>query len=347
MLAVVASAVVLVRRSALDGHPSHGAVAQLNRPRCVVSRILVPGCGRWWGAAPLAYTGTAIGRGVATEERLAGRPLDIVHVYHRNDDLFPTAAERVVAGQPGGTGQRRLLFVNWKPDTTASWRQVADGRADARIDRLARYVRTTFTARFFLTIWHEPENDVRPAAGSGFTAADYAAMYAHVVGRLRADGVTNAVTVMDYIGFDRWALQPWFAQLWPGDAYVDWVGLDPYGTGGQTGTSARDLRSLVDRPSGGFPGYYTWTTQVHPGKPVMLAEWGVRVDTDHATGQAAFFATVGRQLAQFPQLKALVYFDIPRPPKGEPRTDLAANPSTTTAYRKLGRLSAVVAPPVP
>ena len=350
-LVVVAAVVVgaLVRRAAVHGHPSSAPTPaqSLARPRCTVSAILVPSCGRWWGAAPLAYTNTSIGQGVRIEERLAGRRLDIVHVYHRNDELFPTAAERAVAGSPGSPGRRRLLFVNWKPDTSATWRQVADGRADSRIDRLARYVRSTFTARFFLTIWHEPENDVRPAAGSGFTAADYAAMYAHVVRRLRADGVTNAVTVMDYIGYDKWAHQPWFADLWPGDAYVDWVGLDPYGSTAQTGTGARDLRSLVDQRSGDFPGYYSWATRTHPGKPVMLAEWGVRADRANPSGQAEFFATVGRELAQFPQLKALVYFDIPRPPHGQPRTDLAATARTTAAYRALGRLSVVVAPAVP
>ena len=52
---------------------------------------------------------------------------------------------------------------------------------------------------------------------------------------LRADGVTNAVMVMNYMGFDRWMRQSWFQSMWPGDDVVDWIGLDPYGTGAATG----------------------------------------------------------------------------------------------------------------
>ncbi len=57
--------------------------------------------------------------------------------------------------------------MDWKPSTSLSWRKVAEGYADPRIDRLDEYMHSTFRNRFFLTIWHEPENDVRPAQGSG------------------------------------------------------------------------------------------------------------------------------------------------------------------------------------
>lgn len=308
--------------------PAHGSGSR----HCAVTRDLVPTCGHWWGIAPLAHTAVPLRTAMREEEGVAGRVLDIVHTYHVNGELFPTPAERALALQPG---HHRLLLINWKPATNLTWRQVASGAADARIDRLAGYIERTFRHRFFLTIWHEPENDVNANPASGETAKDYRAMYEHVVQRLRADGVHWAITVMTYMGFDNWARKSWFRYLWPGRRYVDWLAIDPYGTGARHGWAAQNFRSLVNRPDGDFPGFYTWARRAHPSEPIMLAEWGVGAASANPTGQAQFFRSVAAQLPDFPQIKALVYFDAPRPPVGQVRTYLQADPSTAAAWRAL------------
>jgi hypothetical protein len=315
-------------------------VSSLARPKCSVTSKLVPSCGRWFGVAPLAHTGTQTTSALSTEEAFANRAMDIVHTYHTNGQLFPTAEERKLGEQKG---RNRLLLINWKPATDLSWRQVAQGAADSRIDKEAAYLKSTFRHHFFLAIWHEPENDVNTNPSSGKTATDYSAMYRHVVSRLRSDGVTWATTVMNYMGYDKWAEQSWFNQLWPGSAYVDWIGIDPYGHGPTS--QSHDFSSLINRPEKSFPGFYTWATTVHKGKPIMLAEWGVEATASAPSGQAQFFNSMGTQLNKYPAVKALVYFDMPKPPAGEPRTYLAAESSTSLdAYRKLDRRSNVVAP---
>lgn len=266
--------------------------------------------------------------------------MDVVHVYHRDGELFPTPAERASAFQPG---KNRLLMINWKPATDSTWHQVAQGYADPRIDRLANHLNKTFRQRFFLAIWHEPENDVNQAAGSGDSAADYAAMYRHVVSRLRGDGVTYAITVMDYTGYAKWALKNWFASLWPGDSYVDWIGIDPYGSSSKTATT-HDFTGLINHRDGSFPGYYTWATMRHPGKPIMLAEWGIAPAPGDPTGQARFFRSVIERLGSFPRIKAMFYFDSPTPPPGQSRVYLAQDPSALRAYRSLSRNSKIVGP---
>jgi hypothetical protein len=311
---------------------------------CAVTQDLVPTCGHWWGIAPMVHTYVPLLPAMAEEERVAGRALDIVHTYHVNWELFPTPSERALALQPG---HRRLLLINWKPATDLTWAQVAAGAADDRIDRLANYIKRTFRHRFFLTIWHEPENDVNADPASGRTAQDYRAMYQHVVSRLRADGVHWAVTVMDYMGYDYWAREPWFRYLWPGRRYVDWLAYDPYGTGAQDGWAAHDFSTLVNRPEGAFPGFYAWARRVHPLEPIMLAEWGVQAAPDNPSGQAQFFRTVETQLPDFPQIKALVYFDMPNPPPGRLRTDLQADPATAAAWRALVNDPSLRGPAVP
>ncbi len=291
----------------------------------------------------MAYQPMALDTKVAQEESIAARPMQIVHTYHINDQLFPTAAERAIAMQPG---RNRMLLINWKPATDMSWAAVAAGRADARIDRLAAYIKSSFTQRFYLAVFHEPENDVNPTAGSGWTAADYAAMYRHTVLRLRAGGATNAITVMNYMGFSKWMRQSWFPQLWPGNDVVDWIGLDPYGSGSVTGYGARDFATLVDRPELGYPGYYTWAKTAHPGKPIMLAEWGVRYDPANPTGQATFFDSMQSQLAAYPNIKALVYWDLPTPPPNSslPQTTVTLNPSAESAYRRIASSTMMLTP---
>jgi hypothetical protein len=314
-------------------------VAEQARPACPVSKILVPSCGRWLGVAPGALTGEDPAAALTAFEAEIGRPVDIYHAYHTDADVFPTAQEIAIARDPN---HPRMLFLNWKPDREVTWSQVADGAADARIDALARRLRTTFPDRFFLTIWHEPENDVVPQAGSGMTALDYAAMFRHVITRLRADGATGVVSVMDYIGAPKWGSKSWFPQLYPGDGVVDWIAYDPYINAAPQAGRPADLSGLANRTGPGWPGFYTWAARQHPGKPLMMAEFGVFERNGQTNRKAALFARILGQLPKFPRLRALVYFDSPQAPKGD--TSIASSPASKTAFAKLAASPALTGP---
>jgi hypothetical protein len=303
---------------------------------CVVTDKLIPSCGAWWGIAPEVFTGLRPGVAVDQAERRMGRTAAIVHLYHRGGELFPTREERALA-------RSRILLINWKPSLTRSWAEIAKGAADRRIDRLADHIRRTFPARFFLTVHHEPENDVRERPRSGWTAEDYAAMYRHVVTRLRERGVTNAVTVMTYMGAPNWASKHWFGRLYPGDDVVDWLGIDPYAD-----RRVHDFADLVDktrRDHPGWPGFYRWMQSRFPGKPIMLAEWGAfewRGDPRH---KESIFTSTARQIRDFPQIKALVYFDSPAAPRGD--TSFDTSPASRRAFVDLARRPYFSATPVP
>lgn len=313
-----------------------------NSAQCTISPILVPSCGRWWGITPLAYQyDRPLIQKVAVEEDIAQRPFDIVHQYNTNGQLFPTAAEQAAALEPG---HNRLLLIDWKPATDMSWAAVAAGKADNRIDAEAAYLKANWRYPFFLSIYHEPEDNVDPTPGSGYTASDFADMFRHTILRLRADGVSNAITVMNYMGFVNWTQKPWFNQLWPGNDVVDWLGFDPYGTGSPTGWGAHDLSTLIDRKLNAFPGYYTWATRNFPGKPIMLCEWGISYDPSYPTGQADFFNTMDDQIGQYPDLHALVYFDIPNPPPDHRQTTVTLNSTAEAAYQRLGKSAPFIVP---
>jgi len=310
--------------------PSYQPPTAPSRPVCTLGEQLVPSCGVLLGVAPGAHTTLPRAEALAAFEADTGRRQDIYHAYHRGHQLFPTAGEAAIAAEG------RLLFLNWKP-LRWSWAGVAAGAADSYLDRLAEHINTTFPDPFFLTIHHEPENDVRPSPGSGFQAADYAAMYRHVVERLRANGVDNLVTVMAYMAYVPWNTRPWFPELYPGDDVVDWIAWDTYAYS-DPGYGHGDFAEMMNRRSGQYPewpGFYTWATEQFPDKPFMLAEWGVWHSWRNPGHMATFYDSVARQTPLFPRMKALVYFDTP----GDQRAR-DSRPTTTpeglAAFRHLG-----------
>jgi beta-mannanase len=265
---------------------------------CTMSELLVPSCGAWLGAS----TPSADGRydytaGLAEYESVAANVPDILHFYKRDGGSFPTPQEVAMSERSGK--QDSLLYYNWKPSTELTWAQVAAGAADDNIRVVADGLRR-YPGRLFLTIFHEPEND-QGGVGSGRTAADYVAMYRHVVTMLRDQGVTNVVFVMNFIGFSTWATVA--DDFYPGDDVVDWVAYDPYAFAGQPTFS-----SLLNQPSGQQPGFYDWAVVHAPGKPIMLAEWGFDLASQPGAPEALDSAA-GALASQFPMVKALVYWN--------------------------------------
>ena len=265
---------------------------------CFVSDILVPSCGALIGASTPSSDGTFdYSVGLAEYEAIAQRTPDILHFYKRGAKGFPTAAEASMAQRPGQVPS--TLFYNWKPSTTQTWSAVAAGGADVAIDQVADGL-LAYPYKVFLSIFHEPENDEK-GPGSGMTATDYVAMYRHVVERLRARGVANAVFVMDYIGYVRWASR--VDAFYPGDDVVDWIGYNPYSFGGET-----SIDRLVNQPGNWWPGFYSWATAKAPGKPIMLGEWGFETAAQ-PNAAAVLDAAVPILRTQFPAIKAFVYWN--------------------------------------
>ncbi|GAA2367776.1 glycoside hydrolase family 26 protein [Dactylosporangium salmoneum] len=289
---------------------------------------LVPTCGLLWGVAPGAFTTLTPGQALRNFEGTTGRPADILHSYHRGDEVFPTAEEISAVRQP----RKRILFANWKVAWNTTWADVAEGNQDTRIDREAARLKA-FPGTMFLALHHEPENDVR--AGGGMTARDYAAMFRHTVQRLRADGVRNVVFVLVYMAYEPWCVKDWFADLYPGDDVVDWIGMDPYLFAKPGGYGFGDFSYLVDHTSDPdrWPGFYTWVTREHGNKPLMVAEWGVYEHTADPARKAWIYSTVAQQIGRFPAIRALVYFDSPNAPKGDTRPD--SSQPALSEFRKL------------
>ena len=313
------------------------AGASATPKKCTVSAKLVPSCGAWWGVTPAVGAHQDPAMTVRQFERRTGRSMDTYHGYHSGSQLFPTASEIALTREPG---KHRMLVLNWKPDNGKTWRQVAAGAADVQIAREAAYLKTHYTKKFWLVIHHEPEDEVRTRPRSGYTADDYRAMFRHVVSRFRARGARNILFTMVYMGYSGYMIKPWFKDLYPGDAYVDWVGFDPFAT-----AAIKDYAELLNKVAAaqqplGFPGFYTYSKRYFPSKPLMLSEWAVLETPGEPARKATFFRTVGQEFAKYPRIKALSYYDTQHAvnmPNGG-NTSVDANTDALRAFRALGKL---------
>ncbi len=300
---------------------------------CTVNALLVPSCGVLWGAAAGGFSDTPRDQALREWEAKSGRTSSIYHTYHRGDEMFPTKAEIAMANEPG---KPRVLFTNWKVGYGTKWAKVAAGEQDARIDRLSAYVKANYNAKFFMAIHHEPENDVSTDPASGMTAKDYAAMFAHTVKRMKANGVNNVVFVMAYMNIDKWNQTAWWKDLYPGDDVVDWVGVDAYVNAEPGGYNNGDFNNLMNRTSNPsyFPGWYNWA--LTKNKPIMAAEWGVYecMKTCSPTEKAKLYDTVLPQLKAMPGLKAIVYFDTASDQAGKDMR-IDSTPEALAAFKNI------------
>ena len=304
---------------------AHGSRSQ----RCGLSAMLVPRCGRLFGAFAQPKGGQSSEQAFTSLQRQTGAHLRVLHFYHGGTQLFPSSWEIKLSNH----GHRLLL--NWKPETGHTWAQVAAGASDSYLDREAAYLRSHYAKKkFFLVIHHEPEEEVRDVSGSGYTASDYAAMFRHVEDRLRAGGVRNAVYVMNYMGTEVYAVKSWYRALWPGKAYVDWIAFDRY-SAPPVGIQTGGFKALVNRHYGNGPwhGPYRWAQANYPHKPVMLAEWGASEKAGDPGWKARLFASVASGLRSMPNLKLISYFDSPGYKGGDKSVDTSA--ASMSQWRRL------------
>ena len=292
---------------------------------CVTGPKLVPSCGVLWGGAAGGFTSAPRDAALKTWERESGRTATIFHAYHKGDESFPTRSEIAMTRD---AAHPRVLLLNWKIAYGSTWARVARGGEDRRIDAFAARAKA-YGQKFFLTLNHEPENDVDAWPGSGMQARDFAAMYRHTIERLRANGVTNVVNVLLYMSNEQWMAQSWWPDLYPGDDVVDWIGLDTYANA-EPGYHHDLFGGMLDR--GGF---YQWATTRHASKPIMVGEWGAYHRTHHPVDKSAIFDSVLPALATHPAIKAIAYFDTKHDDTGDRDISIDSTGRNLAAFRDL------------
>lgn len=202
-----------------------------------------------------------------------------------------------------------MPMVTWAPrDNTRgknqpkyALRRIIAGKHDDYIREWARDA-AGWGKPMYLRFAHEMNGDWYPWSPdiNGNTSDEYVAAWRHVVDIFREEGATNV----------RWVWSPAvlrttgtpLSELYPGDDYVDWVGLDGYNWGTSEYWSSWQTLAEVFRP------IYDEATAVAPGKPIMITETSsTEVGGDKATWiRDAFGTDISSRL---PATKAVIWFD--------------------------------------
>jgi hypothetical protein len=295
----------------LEGHPTPvpapttPASPSPGTGHCDLSAKLVPSCGILFGGALDSFGGNDLYTQYTNFNAGTGEHMTIQHDYRRpGQTLSPYDIK--VADAPDA-----LLQLNWKPSYT--WSQAAGGDAtvNSQIDAMAQSIKSLGSNKIFLTLFHEPENDVSGGAtgcsssiykGNAGTPADYRAMWANVEARFTALGVTNVVWDMNYMNYSVWDCM--VDDLWPGNSLVDWVFFESYSSNGYGWNAATShMYDLLSSTSDAQHDYLS--------KPWGIGEFGTDATSD--ADQVQYYRDMKTSLDDntYPHLKLISAYDSP------------------------------------
>ncbi len=233
-----------------------------------------------------------------------GRPLTLLHLYVGWNNRSPVAQLQTIDGNGS------LPILDWACPPSAA--AVVDGSDDAQIAAEAQALKSFGRPVFLRWCWEMNLVASHPGVES---PATFVAAWQHIWTVFHNVGATNVAFVWCPALSGR---DP--APYYPGDGFVDWIGVDGYD---RTGTGT------FDSIFGAF--YANWS--VH-AKPMMVTETGAP-----ASNQVAYLGSVATQMPTMPLFKGFVYFDALGP-----LNDWRLGPAGLAAFGQLARTSYFVPP---
>jgi hypothetical protein len=224
-------------------------------------------------------------------------PALVLWYRYWTESLFNTHDLSAVASRGAAP---MVTWEPWNPDhTSISLKGIAAGTDDSTINAAA-HAAAGWGKPIFVRFAQEMNGHWFPwgLGVNGNTAADYVSAWRHIVNVFRADGATNVRWVWSPNEYD--SSTPRFEQLYPGDAYVNWVAIDGYNFGTNSGNTWQSFTQV-------FSASYTAMSAL-TSKPMMIAE---TASVEQGGSKAAWITSALQTEipTRFPRVRALVWFD--------------------------------------
>ena len=247
-----------------------------------MSGLLDPAGGKFFGVEAQGSPSLAP---VATFAASIGRKPDLVGQYLAWNSSFD--AQAVTAAWSYGA----LYYIAWEPyDTTAQ--AIAGGQSDAYVSRFARAVRA-LNLPVAISFGHEMNGNWYPWGTGQTTAAQFVAAWRHIHNLFIQAGASNVIWVWNpnvINGVPQVGLRPY----WPGDSYVDWVGI----TGYFPSSGEETFASLYEPTMAEVKQFTT--------KPIIIAETSVETGPSETQAARSLVAGVKRR----PGVLGFIWFDF-------------------------------------
>ena len=322
LAAVPAAAVAIMRaRARNDGTPIDAAISPDGTPRRMppangVAVVTEGGGpvpfenGRAMLGAYLDLTGMSPQQALALRRGQLGRDERIVHLFYGWADPLPQSISYLRAGA--------IPMISWRGTAYAD---ILDGSSDALVARAARNLRRLGRPTLLRWAW-EMNGDWYPWGGAknGDDTGAFVASWRRVHGIFSDQGAGN----VSWVWSVNWNDSPdksWnrYANYYPGDAYVDWVGVSGY-----------NLHR--EKPGTLFDGLYA---AYAPRKPIIITEVG---SVDRGGRTKADWITLFQQwVRQHPAVGAVAWFDTDTHPGYHERWRIDTDPRSLAAYRAMAR----------
>jgi Glycosyl hydrolase family 26 len=271
------------------------------------------------------FHGSGATRDVAAFGTRLGRRVDLVHDYLGKKTWAAIADVSFVADRwrEAGFAGRLVLTVPMIPDSGGSLANGAAGRYNTHFRLLASRLVSAGQARATLRLGHEFNGTWFPwTINVRDGPAHYAAYWRQIVrtmrsvqgARFRFDWAPNAGS--SYVGGNGRQLSA--ASAYPGDAYVDFIGLDVFDQSWADDTSAASERwKQLVRQKDGLNWQSRFASAHH--KPMTFPEWGLVERRDsRGGGDNPYFVERMHEWIQTHPVAYHLYFES-RDPNGDYR----------------------------
>jgi hypothetical protein len=258
--------------------------------------------------------------GTATWDRFeanAGKRVSVVHYGQ------PPPWERGFDPVPFGLARKRGAIPAIDMSTkSVPLRDIARGSYDDSIAAWARGAKA-WGRPFFLILDVEMNGPWEPYGPTinGNTPQDFILAWRHMHDIFTAVGATN-VTWVWCPNIDTRGQFASYTDLYPGDRYVDWTGLDGYDWDGTASFSSL------------FASSYARLLKLAPAKPIMLSQVG----SEELAGEKAAWITdaLATQVPRhFPRIKAVLWFNWRIFERGRwLNWEIESSPAAQSAFRQ-------------
>jgi hypothetical protein len=293
-------------------------------PSVASARDLLVPTGTWHGVY-LTIRNTVVKSDITTFESQAGKKIG-AELYYVGwySGAWDNVAKQIGVWEPLGI----KTMVTWQPalkngsDPLAA---ILSGSQDAIINDFVTKSKA-YGKPFFLRFAHEVNGNWYDWSGAntGNAPSKYIAAWQYLWNKFQAAGATNAIWVwcpnVDSVPNESWNAM---ANYYPGDAYVDWVGIDFYG-----------LKWADDPPAVAIDRVYVpWGMT----KPIMVGETAAADCSNYAAGTTmtkdqwttALFAA----MAARPNVHAFFWFNQNNSGEADWRITSCPSPAAQNAYR--------------
>jgi hypothetical protein len=258
--------------------------------------------------AYLDLSGKSVQQALALRRQQLGRDERIVNLFYGWFDVLP----RTISYLPTGA----IPMISWRG---TNYRDILNGSSDAVIERAARNLRTLGTPTLMRWAWEMNGNWY---AWGGPKNGNDPAAFVQCWQRIHGIFAEQKATNVSWVWSVNWNDSPnasWNANkhYYPGDKYVDWVGVSGYNL----------HRELPAKLFGGVYGEYA------AKKPLMITEVGA---VDRGGTTKGDWITAFRQwVEQNPAVGAVTWFDTDTHPGYAERWRIDTDPDSLAAYKAM------------